>query len=554
MSLNPTPTGPTAPLNTAEMAVNPQMITFFGRSVADLPPNAVVNEYAAMAIPAFYSGVRFIVETMASLPKAVYLERDNSRVEQRNHAVTRILQRAINPIQIPFVFWETLFHHAVVWGNAYGYVKRDAGLNPQALYNLSPEQVTPFLYTKDGSDEPSKWFWVRGAGRAGEGQVVSAADMIHIPGLGFDGLCGYPVVYLLSETLEASRNAAKYGRKYLKKGTQVRGSIEVPGSMTQQQIEGLQDRLRRQHSGLDDSSLDTLILTNGAKMSNNTVPPEQSQLLQTMNFSVTDVCRVLRIPPHVVYQLDRATWANIEYLGIEVVKYSLGAWITKGEQATTMATLSTKEQDAGLRVRMSVDYLEQGDTKTLSETTLAKVNGGIITPNEGRRVLGQPPDPDPLSDKLRIPVNVANAGATKPVDPAPANTLPPPDPAPKKRKKSARDRDGQAELFKKLRPLLDEAAGRVDHKAELAFENRRGKPAAEQIPWLNVFADQQKQYATYALTPAAVAIAATTGRTVDVEKISVRYANALRASRSTGVTPTLKQLLQESIDGQEEKP
>jgi HK97 family phage portal protein len=546
--VNPTPAGPTAPVNAAQMAVNPQMLTFFGRSTADLPPNAVVNEYAAMAIPAFYSGVRFIVETLASLPKGVFMDGVGVRTPKLKHPVSKILARSINPIQIPFVFWETLFHHAVVWGNGYAYVKRSANLDPKAIYNVSPEQVTPFLFLPEGEDEPQKWYFVRGAGADGGGQIVSSADMIHIPGLGFDGLCGYPAVYLLSETLEGSRNAARYGRKFLKKGTQVRGSIEIPGTMNKDQISELQDRIRRQHSGLEDTSLDTMVLTNGATFKNNTVPPEQSQLLETMNFNVLDVCRILRIPPHIVYELSGATWGNIEFLGIEVVKYSLRAWIEKAEEALGDSLLTEVEKDTGLAIYFAVDHLMRGDTATLSTTLNLQVNNGLRTVNEARRELDLAPDADPASDKLRVPINFPVPGLTDPA--GPAGALPPPGKPPSgaKRKKNSAAPDSAAATFAKLLPLLQEAAARVDKKTEMAFERRKDKPTAERIPWANVFAEEQLTYAFESLAPAAAAIAAVAGKWIDVQKMATRYSGGLRKRGADGTVIPLTLILQETID------
>lgn len=547
MPLN-SPTGPTSPVDAGGMALSPQILTVFGQSYADLPPNAVVNEYAAMSIPAFYSGVRFIVETLASLPKAVYSDAGDVRIKKPRHPVSRLLAKRINAIQIPFVVWETWFHHAVVWGNGYLYVLRDAGLNPVALYNLSPENVTPFLWSREGATEPGKYYFVRGAGKDGKGAVVSGADVVHIPGLGFDGLAGYPVVYLLAETLEQSRNAARYGRKYLKKGTQVRGSIEVPGSMTKEQIQELEARIRLKHSGLDDSSVDTMVLTQGATFKNNTVPPEQSQLLGTMNFGVTDVCRLLRVPPHVVYQLDRATWGNIEYLGIEVVKYSLRAWIEKAEEALGGSLLNAAERDADLEIYFSVDHLMRGDTATLSSTLIGQVNGGLRTTNEARRELDLPPDPAPESSRLRVPINFPVPGLTDVPPPAPGAIVPAPDPAPAKRKKSARPSADPAALFAKLLPILEQAAGRVDAKTDKAFERRAGKPEAERIPWGNVFAAEQEAYAVESLSPAAAAIAAACDRSIDVSKVAQRYGAALKKRGADGTITPLTRILKETLD------
>src|SRR5439155_5117906 len=169
-------------------------------------------------------------------------------------------------------------------------------------------------------------------------------------------------------------------------------------------IDAIVDRLRPTHSGID-SDYSFTTLTGGAKLNNSTIPPEQSQLLQSRQFAVIDMCRILRVPPHVVYDLGRATWANVESMGIEVVKYSLRPWVEKAEQELSSKLLTQKEQDDGYYIRYSVDSLLRGDTATQTNTTLALVNGGILTCNEGRARLDLPPLDDPAANTLRVPVN-----------------------------------------------------------------------------------------------------------------------------------------------------
>src|SRR5207237_5443130 len=138
------------------------------------------------------------------------------------------------------------------------------------------------------------------------------------------------------------------------------------------------------------------VLTGGAKLTNNTIPPEESQLLESRQFAVIDMCRILRVPPHVVYDLGRATWSNIESMAIEVVKYSLLPWVKKAEQELSSKLLTQAEQDAGYYVNYSVDGLLRGDTATQTNTTLALVNGGLLTANEGRARLDLPPLDDQM--------------------------------------------------------------------------------------------------------------------------------------------------------------
>lgn len=373
--------------------------------------NSIVNEYSVLTIPAFWSGVRFLSETLAGMPKCVF-KRDGTARQPVEHPVNKMLTRQANPFATPFTVMEVWHSHAVVFGNGYLYIQRDpvAG-RPIALHNINPNNVLPFRY--DGQP----WFLIKDGLTDKDGRqkdmVVTGSDVAHLHGLGFDGMLGHPLVQLMQEAFELARNSQKFASRYFKKGTQIQGAIEIPGTATKEQIDAITDRVRRAHSGIE-SDFSYTVLTGGAKLTNNTVPPEQSQLLESRQFSVLDMCRILRVPPHIVYDLGRATWANIESMGIEVVKYSLLPWIERAQQELSLKLLSESEQDNGLYIRYSVDSLMRGDTATQTNTTLALVNGGLLTANEGRAILDMPPSDDPTANKLRVPVNFPVATAPSP--------------------------------------------------------------------------------------------------------------------------------------------
>lgn len=393
----------------------PMLMTVYGSAEA---PGAVINEYSVLSIPAFWSGVRFISETLGGMSKAVYQRVGNAR-QPVAHPQNKLLSRRANRFNIPIVVFETWHSHAVVFGNGYLFIERDpVTAVPVGYHNLNPQNVMPFRY--DGQ----QWYLVKNGATDKDGKtvnaVIPAADIAHLPGLGFDGLCGYPIIQLMSEALELARNSQRFASRYLKNGTQLKGVIEIPGTATDDQISGVINRF----SASSVNSNNTVnVLTGGAKLNNSTIPPEQSQLLQTRQFVVGDICRILRIPPHIVYDLGRATWANTELLGIDVVKYSLRPWVEKAEQELSFKLLTEAEQDAGMFIRYAVDSLMRGDTTTLSSTTLSLVNGGIITANEARANLDLPPSSDPTADKLRVPVNfpVATAPDTGPKPTEPQN-------------------------------------------------------------------------------------------------------------------------------------
>jgi HK97 family phage portal protein len=484
----------------------PVTVNVWSGALSD-PAAAVVNEYSVLSIPAFWSGVRFISETLAGLPKGIFQQQGQSR-QPVAHALNSILSRQVNPCQIPFTLFETWHSHALLHGNGYLFITRSQKTAaPTGLILLNPNAVTPFRF------QGAQWFLVRGGTSETAkptNMIIPGADVLHLAGLGFDGMTGYPVVWLMYEALELARNYQRFASKYLKRGTQIQGSVEIPGSATRDQIDAIMDRMRRSHNGIDSDSYTFTVLTQGAKLNNATIPPEQSQLLQSRQFAVIDMCRILRVPPHIVYDLTRATWANIETMSIEVVKYSLMPWIQKAEQEFSAKLLTTAEQNAGLYVRFSVDSLMRGDTKTQASNVLALVNGGIITANEGRAALEMAPLDDPAASKLRIPVN--NPLATMVDTPASSDPQAP-----------------SGDDFAMFRPLLDDVVNRVETKTARAFASNSSKAKPEFTIWANVFAEEQSRYVADALQPVCQVIQTATGQTFDSSRIAEQYAFTIRA-------------------------
>lgn len=480
-----------------------------------------------MAIPAFYSGVRFLCETLAGLPAEVCKVGGKVRTPVL-HPINTLLNKRINPLTIPYVVKETLYHHAIVWGNGFAYIRRDKTYKTTGIYTLTPDLVMPFRWRPDPTDDnpDPEWSQYYQIGGRENVAVVPAADIIHIPGLGFDGLAGYPVVFLLAETLQLARNAQRYGAKYLQKGTQVRQTIEIPMGATEEQIQQTLALVNKRHGGID-SEYDTAILTGGATMKNNTIPPQQSQLIETIAASVLDICRILRVPPHIVYSgMDGKT--ATEEQGVDVVKYSLRNWIEKSEEEFSTKLLTPAERDSGLEICFDVSDLQRGQTEVRNASILALKNAGIITTNEARGEMGRAPSADPEADKLHI------LGDTHPP------TAPPPIP-PQAIKNSAHAHEAQppaaVDIFGALRPLLIDAVNRVEAKTESAFKRREGKPDAERTIWANVFSGEQATYTHEALKPIADTLRTLNGPELDVGTIAERYAASIR-KRAIDATPT----------------
>jgi HK97 family phage portal protein len=526
----------------------------------DVPPtgSTVVNEYTAMTVPAFWSAVRFISETIAALPKAVYRKVGETRTKADGHWLNPILSRKTSAVSTPFTTFETWIHHATTWGNGYLKLQRDDGGRVVGLLNVNPELVTPFVY------EGRKWFYLDVKSIPPEKRVFPDADFLHIAVLGFDGIKGYPIVQLMKQSLEVGKYTLKHTSDSFAKGNFAKGSIELPGSLTAEQAATLKQSLEN-FKGNGSSAYDFLILQAGAKLNTAQINNDVSQLIQTRQFQVTEVCQMLRVPPHIVYLMSDAKWANVEQMGLEVIKYSLTSWLIKAEQELTAKLLTDSEAEDGYYVRFNVDGLLRGDQASRTSNVIALVNNGLMTPNNGAALLEVPPlGPD--GDKLRVPVAVSQPIAEAPKAAAPAEapvtasaattaeafaTAAPADPgeaeAAEATATAPEENDAAgADYAAVLEPLLIDAATRVENKTAKAFEKREGKPLGD---WAESFASEQAEYAAEAFAPLASAMYSLNKRAIDTRKIGTAYAAEVRRYATTKQKRDLADIAKEIFYG-----
>jgi len=481
-------------------AANPVVYTVYG---SDVMPATAVNEFSSLQLPAMWRGIRWISSTLAGFPKRVIQKRQGVSIHREDHPVNYLLNGEINGFTIPAQVYECWYHHAVIFGNGYLLIDRGDNFSPAQLLQVQPENVVPFRVLSGPS--VGQWYLVKGGGYQ---TIVPAADMLHLPGLGFDGLCGYPLVLLMQENLQLAKSAQTFANRYFVNGTQVQGYVKVPATATTDQVEQIKTNLQQRHAGIN-VTYSYAVLVGGAEMVNNTIPPEASQLLETRKYTVTDIARMLGVPPHILYQTEDLKYNTVEQMGQDAVRYSLGEWITKSEQMLSAKLLTPSERQQGLRIEFDLDSLVRSDSAAYADQTLKLLNGGVITANEARARHNLAPSAESEAEKLRVPVSFPIAGliGQQPAQPG----LP--------------AKQSSKEDFK---PILTNAARLVDQKTANAFERRKGKPQEELVAWSNVFCQEQAEYAKTLLAPVAE-VMAKAGLTMDVDRIAKQYAESIKA-------------------------
>lgn len=327
---------------------------FFGGSAA----GKRVNERSAMQMTAVYSCVRILAEAVAGLPLHLYrYKEDGGKEKALDHPLYLLLHDEPNPEMSSFVFRETLMTHLLLWGNAYAQIIRNGRGEVMALYPLMPDRMAVdrddkgqlyYEYTTSADDAPiSKGSIVR----------LKPSDVLHIPGLGFDGLVGYSPIAMAKNAIGLAIATEEYGSKFFANGAQPSGVLEHPGTIKDPQR--VRNSWMSQFGGSANSNK-IAVLEEGLKYTPISISPEQAQFLETRKFQINEIARIFRVPPHMVGDLEKSSFSNIEQQSLEFVKYTLEPWLVRWEQSI-QRTLFSADEKKRYFVRFNVEGLLRGD-------------------------------------------------------------------------------------------------------------------------------------------------------------------------------------------------
>lgn len=336
-----------------------------------------VNNSTALTISSLFACIRNVSEDIAKMPLKVYRKEGEFRFEEPQHPIADLLQFQPNPDMTAISFRETMNAQAMGWGNAYAEIQRDVFGNVQSLWPLRPDRVT--MYRETGTNR----VFYRISTRSGQTSDVWAKDILHLYGLGFDGTTGYNIVHYASQSIGAAIGMDKFAGAYFANGMHQSGNLKHPGNLSKQSQQRLKEQLQGEY-GSSDKAHQTLILEEGMEFVANVVDPKASQMIETRQFSVTEFCRWLRVPPHKVADLTRATFSNIEEQNIDYVQDGLTGWCTRWEQVLRWKLLSNKEKQKGYYFKHVVEGLLRGNIKTRYEAYSQMWDRGVLSINEIR--------------------------------------------------------------------------------------------------------------------------------------------------------------------------
>lgn len=342
---------------------------FFGGTTSGKP----VNEHTAMQMTAVYSCVRILAEAVAGLPLHLYKYTDSGGKEKAlSHPLYFLLHDEPNPEMSSFVFRETLMTHLLLWGNAYAQIIRNGKGEVIALYPLMPNRMSVdrdssgalyYTYTRYSDEAPTM---------NGMTVTLRPSEVLHIPGLGFDGLVGYSPIAMAKNAIGMAIACEEYGAKFFANGAAPGGVLEHPGTIKDPQK--VRDSWNAAYQGSSNSHR-VAVLEEGMKYQPIGISPEQAQFLETRKFQINEIARIFRVPPHMVGDLEKSSFSNIEQQSLEFVKYTLDPWVIRWEQAISRSLLRPDEKKLYF-AKFNVDGLLRGDyVSRMNGYATARQNG-----------------------------------------------------------------------------------------------------------------------------------------------------------------------------------
>lgn len=357
----------------------------------------VTNSKALQCI-AYFDGVRLISETCGQLPLIEYRRLSRGKERATDRAVYRLLHDEPNPEMDAMSFKTTLTSHAVTWGNGFAEIQWDDNGIPKALWPLRPDKM------KVGRDSETKEIIYVYTLPDGTIAKLPAYRIFHLPGFSFDGLIGYDPVYLAREAIGMALALEEFGGRFFGNGATPGGVLEHPHALSQEAKENLRKSWAEMHQGLSNQHR-LAILQEGMTFKQIGIPNNNAQYLESRVFQIQEIARILHIPPHMLGELSRGTFSNIEHQGIEFVQYTMTPWFKRWEGTSTRKLLLPTEKSIYF-IEFLVDALLRGDSTARSAFYRELFYLGALSPNDIREKENMNPIRDPGGDKYYVQANM----------------------------------------------------------------------------------------------------------------------------------------------------
>ena len=312
-----------------------------------------VNEEMAMTVSAVFACVRVTAEDVASLPLGLYRRLERGKEKAHDRPLHYLIHDSPNPDMTAFAFKECMMTNLLLWGNAYAQIIRDKHRNIISLHPLLSSRVIVkknaegkrvFIYTND----------------KGVSYELAREQVFHVAGIGYDGLTGMSPISIAREAVGLAKTTEIYGNTFFKNNARPGVVLEHPGQL--KDPENVRQSWEKVYKGANNANK-IAVLEEGMKLREIGIPQKDAQFLETRQFQLNEICRIFRVPPHLVADLSRSTFSNIEHQSIDYVVHTLRPWLVRWEQAINLQLLHEWERGEYFS-KFNVDALLRGDFET----------------------------------------------------------------------------------------------------------------------------------------------------------------------------------------------
>jgi HK97 family phage portal protein len=379
---------------------DPALVAMFGQTPVESGEH--VDEISALNCSAVYAAINVISQTVASLPCLPMVQKDpqGSATVATGLDAYELCTIAPNPCMTPMVFFETLQAHAMSWGNGYAQIEWRND-RPKGLWPMLPNCVT--------IEEDEQWgITYKYKPKDGAEEVLAPWEVLHVPGLGFDGLRGYGVVQLAREGIGLALATERAGASLFGRGTLPGGVLTHPGELTPTAEANLRKSWEELHRGPGNTHR-VAILTEGMNWTQIGLPPEQAQFLQTRLFQIAEIARWFNIPPHLLRDLSHATFSNIEHQSLDFLIYTLRGWLVRWQQELRRKLFHNLNQRQFYFAHKVNDLLKADRQARYNAYNTGRM-GGWLTLNDILREEDMPLIVGGEGDKRLMPLNMGVLG------------------------------------------------------------------------------------------------------------------------------------------------
>jgi len=430
---------------------------------AEVASGITVTPELSIQCIAVFACVRILSESVASLPLHLYRRRpDRGKERAADHWLYPILHDLPNPEMTSFELREILMGHLALWGNAFAEIEYDGAGRVRSLWPLRPDRMR--VRRQNG-----ELYYHYTLPNGGPEVVLPRSRIWHLRGFGYDGVVGYSPIALARQAVGLALATEEFGARFFGNGARPGIVLEHPGVLSDEAHRRLRESWEERHQGLSRAHR-VAILEEGMKVHEVGIPPEDAQFLETRRFQVTEIARLYRIPPHMLADLERATFSNIEHQSLEFVIHTLRPWLVRWEQAIYRDLIPPQERGS-LFAEFLVDGLLRGDIESRYRAYAVGRQNGWLSANDIRELENMNPIPEG-GDIYLVPLNMVPAASLQAPTPpqggqaeAGQRALPPAAmraaEEDEEQERARRIAEARWRLAEAWRPLLADAAGRI---------------------------------------------------------------------------------------------